>query len=277
MSEYGPPPTTRMPTVGRRSAALELPQLIGYAAGVLGILSFIWGFLTWYTTGGQGVAGYSIAGSGAGAAIGLSIAAGLIAAVDVLEKKAAGAVSAALAVAAFLVTLGLIIGKSPDGENIGSGIGLILELVTTILQMLGLAYLWLLATGRMSAPQRRPSSATWPGGAPAGQQPSEPQHQQQTQYGPGAPPPGQFPPQPPPGGYAPAPGQYGSPQPGYGPPHAQPAEPAGPPPSGYPPPPAPAQQPGPSGDWSAQQSYPGSARPPGGPESAEPEGGPANR
>jgi hypothetical protein len=272
-----------MPTARRRSAGLSPQQIIGYAAGALGILSFIWGFLTWFTAGAEGVAGYSVAGSGASAAIGLSIAAGAIAAVDALEKRPAGPVPASLAVAAFLVSLGLLIGKSPSGENVGVGVGLILELITTILQAAALVYLWLIATGRMRAPQPRARSAAWPGsghesgpgGAPHGM------------GGPGAPPPGQFPPQPPPGGYAPPAQQaYAPPQP-YG----QPGQPPqAPPPSGYGAPagyspsaptehlggpdPAMHAEPEPSGPiWSPQTAYPGSREEP---ERDETEGGVTN-
>jgi hypothetical protein len=252
-----------MAAAPRRSGSLEPQQAIGYLAGVLGILSFVWGFLSWYTNGDQGVSGYSIAGSGAGAAIGLSIAAGLLAAVGALEKQAASAVPAAMAAAAFLVTLGLLIGKSPQGESIGAGIGLILELITTIVQAVGLAYLWLVATGRMNAPQRRAAS-----GASAAPYQGQ-QYGAQGQQAASAPPPGQFAPQPPPGGYAPAAPQYGSAPAGYGQQYGRPPEPPvspssgyGPPSSGYPP--QPAEQPEPPAQWSPQQSYPGSTREPGG-------------
>lgn len=287
MSGYGSPPTTPMPAAPSRAANRDLPQLIGYAAGLLGVLSFIWGFLTWFTQGGQGVAGYSVYGSGAGAVIGLSIAAGAIAAADAVEKKKVGVIPPALALAAFLVSLGLLIGKSVPGVRIGVGVGLILALITTIVQAAALIYLWLLATGRMRSPQPRPAAGGWQG-------------QQQDPYraGPSAPPPGQFPPQSPPGGYAPPaqpqypPPSYGQdypsrppepPAPGYGAPGSSGAHAAetGTPPGTYPgtqpgsQPPAPSsgpeEHPGPQ--WSPQTSYPGSPREPERPES---EGGSAN-
>lgn len=265
MSGYGPPsnipPTTPMPAAPRQ-AGREPAQMVGYLAGMLGLLSFVWGFLSWFSQGGAGFAGYSIAGSGAGAVIGLSIVAGLLAAVDALDKRASGALPAALAVAAFLVALGLLIGKSPSGEGVGVGVGLILELITTLVQAVGLAYVWLVATGRMRAPQTRAAAGGWPGQSQA-QSHGQPQGQQPYQYGPAAPPPGQFAPQPPPGGYAPAPTQYGAPQPSAGyPPATGPGQQAG-------------QQSGAAERWSQQQPYPGSAQGPGG-SGEQGEHGPAN-
>lgn len=229
MSGYGPPshvppntapntaPTTPMqapaaqqpPARSRMPAAQEPSSLIGYAAGALGVLSFIWGFLTWYSqhngfAGSEGVSGYSIAGGGAGAAIGLSIAAGLIAAGGVLERKRPALLPAALALAALLVTIGAMIGKGVPGSRIGSGVGLILELITTILQAAGLTYLWLRESDRVPTGRSRSAQPAWPGGS--------------SQYGQFAPPPGQFPPAAPPGGYAPP--RRDVPE-GYQPPSAQ--------------------------------------------------------
>jgi len=259
MSGYGPPPSAPpgRPSPEHRPSAAN-PHLIGYAAGALGVLSFVWGFLTWYSQSGQTYAGYSIAGGPAGAAIGLSLVAGLLAAAAAWLGRDSGAAPAVLAVAAFLVTLGTLIAKSPSGSDFSTGAGLILELITTIVQAAGLSYLLLQATGRLPQPRPRQSTGSWPGGA--------------SQYGQVAPPPGQFPPAPPPGGYTPAgrtsqgyqhPGQppYAQP-PGAVPPPAGGQQP-GPPPFGggtspYAPPPAPPSPPAQSAPSSPQGASPDS-------------------
>src|SRR5436190_23930165 len=106
MSNYGTPAQSRPAASPERRA-----QLLGYAAGVIGILSFIWGFLDWFSDQDQGVAGYSVAGAGAAATIGLSLTAGLIAAAYAFENRAPAVEPVALAVAALLIVVGILIGK----------------------------------------------------------------------------------------------------------------------------------------------------------------------
>lgn len=209
MSGYGPPPAAPPQSSPRRANSSQPePHLLGYAAGVLGVLSFVWGFLDWYTVQGQGQAGYSFVGGGAGAAIGLSLTAGLLAAGIAVERRNLPVAPVAIALSAFLVTLGVLIRKAPSGTDVGTGVGLILELVTTIVQTLLLGYLYLHATGRLPAPRPRNTAPAYPPG-PGGA----------SHYGQFAPPPGQFPPAQPPGGYAPAPAQHAGGQPGYHPPY----------------------------------------------------------
>ncbi|MEP7021345.1 MAG: DUF5336 domain-containing protein [Pseudonocardiales bacterium] len=186
-----------------------------YIAGGLGVLSFIWGFLKWITEGSgdskTSYGGYALASPGV-AVIGLSLAAGLLAAAAAWEKSPASLTPVVLAVAALLLAFGILIGKGSisaggrgGGPNFGIGIGLILELITTLAQVGVLVFAWMTAAGRI--PAKAAQAPQWPA------QPQQPYPGQ-----PGAP--GQ-------------PGQYGPPQTYGGP--AQP--PAGPPP-GYGPPPA---------------------------------------
>lgn len=217
MTAYGPP--AGPPAPARPAASPEQrANLLGYVAGVLGVLSFVWGFLTWFTEGSGDHAptatGYSIQGAGATAVIGVSLAAGLLAAVRSYEKKDAALVPVALGVTALLLVIGVVIGKGgiDDGSgnsiDVGMGIGLILELITVILQVGALVVAWLMATGKMPTP--RPH-------APA--QPQYPGYQPQQGY-----------PQQPPQGYGPPPGytQQGAAthdQPQYQPPQPQQQQP----------------------------------------------------
>jgi predicted lipid-binding transport protein (Tim44 family) len=185
-------------------------QALGYAAGAAGVLSFIWGFLNWYN---GSTAGYSVLGGGAGATIGLSIVAGGLAAARAYENKAPSVEPFVLSLAAFLIALGIIIGKgSTDafgGGDVGTGVGLILQLITSIIQAAILGYAWMAATGRLPAPRPHHPTQQWqqPGSGyqpptaqfqqqPA-QQPAPPQYQQQPPPGYEGPPPGYQPPPPP--------------------------------------------------------------------------------
>lgn len=147
---YGPPqqnPQSRPP--------MSADQRLAYAswAGAgLGVLMFIWGFLDWYGQGSDGIGGYSPAGGGAATVVGLSLAAGIVAAVHALEKKFDSPLPAALAVASALVVVGVLIGKSSIGANgsVDADIGLILALITAIVQAAVLAYVWLTSSGRLA-------------------------------------------------------------------------------------------------------------------------------
>jgi hypothetical protein len=192
MAGYGGPGAPRPPASPEQRA-----QILGYAAAALGVLSFIWGFLDWEQAsgGGSGVSGYE---SGyAQACVGLTLAVGLLAAVRAFEHRPAGLDLVAVSVTGLLVVFALMV-NLPDAAD--SAVGLILQLITAIVQVGVLVLAWLMATGRM--PAGRPS----------------------------APPPGQW--QGPPQGYPPPPGGFHPPGPGYQPPQA-------PPPQGYQPPPPP--------------------------------------
>jgi hypothetical protein len=219
-----PPPAARPPATPERRA-----ELLGYGAGGLGVLSFVWGFLDWFTNGGAGTGGYSVLGGGAVAAIGLTLVAGLLAAGRAFENRAPSIEPLAVAVAGFLVVLGILVGKSniAGAGNVDAGIGLILQLITAIVQVGVLGYGWLAAIGRL------PASRPHPRGHGHHQPPPD---QAQWQQPPGY---GQQPP-----GYQehPPPGYQEQPAPPYSPP-TQPfqQQPPGyqPPPQGYEPPPNP--------------------------------------
>lgn len=192
MTEYGQPPSAyqlprRQASPGQRAA------LLSYLAAGLGVLSFIWGFLTWYTEGqGDGetsYSGYALATQGS-ALVGLSLAAGLVALALVLDKRGPSLVPTAVAAAGVLVAVGQMAGHGmigvPKGSgeaHVGIGIGLILGLITVVLQLAALALAWMTASGRMPAPRPR--------------QPQYPQYGQQ-----------QYPGQPAQQPYPTQPGQY---------------------------------------------------------------------
>ena len=115
---------------------MDRSAILGYAAAGLGLLNFVWGFLHWLTVGNNGVSGYASLGQ---AVVGLSLAAGLVAAASVLEKKLLGTVPAALAVAAALVALGIVI--SHDAYNTDAG--LILAFITSLVQAAVCVYAYL--------------------------------------------------------------------------------------------------------------------------------------
>jgi uncharacterized protein DUF5336 len=229
MTAYGPPPTPKASASPAQRAAL-----LSYVAGGLGVLSFIWGFLKWLTEGeGDGktqFAGYALFSQGV-AVIGFSLAAGLLAAGLAWDKKPPTLAPVAFSVTALLLAVGILIGKgsidSGGGEGspkVGIAIGLILELITVVIQVGLLVYGWLTASGRVSA-NRAPA---WPGQQPPQQYPGPqgpqaPPSAQPGAYGPPqtyGPPPPQAPPGPPQGppqGYGPPPQAGG----GYGPPPSQ--------------------------------------------------------
>ncbi len=216
MSGYGSPAPSQAPLSAARRA-----QLFGYAAGALGVLSFVWGFLDWYavSSGGPGQSGYESAV--AEACVGLSLAVGLLAAVRAFENKPINLDLVAISATALLVVFAVLV-SVPDGVD--SEVGLILQLITAIAQVGVLVVGWLIATGRMPAsrppapPQTpwQPSPGQYP---PAGQQqyqpPGPPAYQPPQGYQPPAGYPQQQPPPPP------AQPGYQPPQPGYQPPPEQ--------------------------------------------------------
>jgi Family of unknown function (DUF5336) len=199
MTGYGAPQPQQ-----RSGEQLPLFDLIG--AG-LGVLAFIWGFLDWYgSSDGGGTAtfkGYGQLSGSAGAAIGLSVLAGAVAATSLLDRKAKGSlIPLAASAASLLVTFGLLVGKE-KGSDIK--IGLILMLITAIVQVGVFVAGWLQAEGKImtgaragAGAQQWGSSQQWGGGyqqqgypqAPTQQygQPVQPQYgqppqHQQPQYG----------------------------------------------------------------------------------------------
>jgi uncharacterized protein DUF5336 len=218
MTAYGPPPTPRASASPTQRAAM-----FSYIAGGLGLLSFIWGFLKWITEGdGDGkvqLGGYAVQSPGV-AVIGFSLGAGLLAAGLAWDKKPPTLAPVVFAITSLLLVIGILIGKGSvdtggsGSAKIGIGIGLILELITVILQAGVLVFGWMTANGRVPV-NRAPA---WPG-------------QQQPQPYPGPQGPPQGPPPAQPGGYGP-PQTYGPPP--QGPPHQTPQPGYGPPPQGNP-------------------------------------------
>jgi Family of unknown function (DUF5336) len=199
MTGYGAPQPQQ-----RSGEQLPLFDLIG--AG-LGVLAFIWGFLDWYGSSDVGgtatFKGYGQLSGSAGAAIGLSVLAGAVAATSLLDRKAKGSlIPLAASAASLLVTFGLLVGKE-KGSDIK--IGLILMLITAIVQVGVFVAGWLQAEGKImtgaragAGAQQWGSSQQWGGGyqqqgypqAPTQQygQPVQPQYgqppqHQQPQYG----------------------------------------------------------------------------------------------
>jgi hypothetical protein len=226
--------------------------LLHFLAGALGVLSFIWGFLTWFTEGHGGgafhFAGYAFSSAGV-APIGLSILAGAIAVANTVDGKIASFVPSAVAISALLTVIGVAGGKGnvgPGDAQIGMGVGLILELITCVVQVAVLLIAWLAANGRLGVP-RPPAHPGYPtGGTP---RPGYPV----TGYGAPAPsyPPPAYPGQQHPQSNQPYPGQPypGQPHAGYGPPsYSQPGyhppAPSAPPPEQASQPEQPQSQPG---------------------------------
>ncbi|MGI8867258.1 MAG: DUF5336 domain-containing protein [Mycobacteriales bacterium] len=239
MSGYSPPdaqgqqgayqapqqaPGRSAPSAG--GSALPLFEIIGAA---LGVLTWIWGFLNWF----DGIKGFS--GFGAGV-IALALAASVVGAAGLLvrsEHKAAATLqaymAAGLAAGAVLISFGMMVGH---GDQVpGTKIGLILALITTILQAGAFTAAFLEKKGVI------PSLAGMGGAKPQQQYPGYPQqgHQQ-------------------PGGYQ-APQQQG----GY-----QAPQPGGQQPGGYQ-----APQPPASGQQGYQGYQPPPQNPSGGPQGAE--------
>lgn len=128
---------------------IKRERMLSTVAGVLGILMFVWGFLKWLSVGGQDselkYGGFAF-NMPTTAVIGLSLAAGLIALLGATERRAGrgvpSAVPTGLAAASLLLAVGILLGKdtiSPDTGDVGVEIGLILGLITAVLQTAVLA------------------------------------------------------------------------------------------------------------------------------------------
>jgi hypothetical protein len=252
MTGYGPPSAYSSAPPPRPVAATgstaPVFDLIGI---VLGVLSIVWGFLDWYGSSGNFTyKGFATTGAGA---IGLSVLAAAAAAFALLDREAKGTVvPAAASVAAVLVTAGLLVGK-PSGED--AKVGLILQLITALLQAVMFVLGWLQAKGKI---MQHPVNAPYPGPAWGGAPYSYPTHAADL---PSQPLPF-MPPYPGGGGYPPRP-QYQQPYP----PAAYP-QPTSPPAPSHQPErqQAPSEPPYPSGQPESRTSYPppsGEQSPPG--------------
>ena len=118
--------------------------------GVLGLLMFVWGFLTWFSVGNEPdeleYSGFAFQ-MPTTSVIGFGLAAGLLALLGQSERRPGrgvpSAIPTALAATSLLLAIGIYIGRdevSPDlGVDVGVEIGLILALITALLQTAVLA------------------------------------------------------------------------------------------------------------------------------------------
>ncbi|MDT4936488.1 MAG: hypothetical protein QOG80_159 [Pseudonocardiales bacterium] len=170
MSSYGSSP---VPTSAR--AQLPRERLMSYAAAGLGLLMFVWGFLNWLKLDDgeqkQSYAGYAF-GSPAMAVIGFSVAAGVLALVGAMDRRpdrgVPSGVPVALATTSLLLVIGLLVGKgmiapkSSFGADVKVDVGLILAVITAIVQAAVLGLEWL---SRQQVPGMPPTvlPAAYPG------------------------------------------------------------------------------------------------------------------
>jgi hypothetical protein len=129
----------------RDNAALKRERTLSMLAGALGLLMFVWGFLRWLNVG-DGTNQHKYSGYAfempTTAVVGLSLAAGLMAALGAMERRPGrgvpSAVPTALAATSLLLAIAIFLGKgaiSPTlGAKVGVEIGLILALVTALIQ-----------------------------------------------------------------------------------------------------------------------------------------------
>jgi peptidoglycan/LPS O-acetylase OafA/YrhL len=139
-------------TTSRRVAAsnLQRERMLSMVGGVLGLLMFVWGFLTWFQVGDEPddleYSGFAFQ-MPTTAVIGFGLAAGLMALLGQSERRPGrgvpSAIPTALAATGLLLAIGIYIGRdevSPDlGVDVGVEIGLILALITALLQTVVLA------------------------------------------------------------------------------------------------------------------------------------------
>lgn len=150
-----------------RGGSLALASLVAPIVGVLGLLMVIWGYLDWW---GSQYYGYTIGGGAAGIAI--SLVAAAIVAAPLLGRKPDGEnlsrlylTAAGASLGAALMVLGAWLVK-PDGAH--TGVGMILALVTALVQLAVLVVGALHAGGSMSLPSvggRKPQQQSGPYGA----------------------------------------------------------------------------------------------------------------
>lgn len=122
---------------------MNLGQVLPLVVAGLGVLNFIWGFLPYYSQGGESVSSY---GAGAGWLPLLLLAAGLLALGPIVPKG----VKAAFPVAVLSVVglLGAFFAWVTGGDlNPDKGVGLILLFVFALLQAVAAVALWLFDAG----------------------------------------------------------------------------------------------------------------------------------
>jgi peptidoglycan/LPS O-acetylase OafA/YrhL len=130
---------------------LKRERALSLAAGVLGLLMFVWGFLRWFNVGDQAhhqsrYSGYAFY-TPTTAVIGFSLAAGLMAALGAMERRRGrgvpSAIPTALAATGLLLAIAVALGKgeiSPTfGAKVGLEIGIYLAIATAAVQTIVLA------------------------------------------------------------------------------------------------------------------------------------------
>lgn len=132
------------------SPATTRERSLSMAAGALGLVMFVFGFLKWLSFGDgdqkSSFSGYAFE-MPTTAIIGLSLAAGLIALLGALERRPGRGVPSAiptgLAAAGLLLAIGVFLGKgsiSPErGSEVGVEIGLVLGVLVAAVQTAVLA------------------------------------------------------------------------------------------------------------------------------------------
>ena len=170
---YGPQPPAAAPGSDPRPRR----EPLALAAAGLGALTFLVGFLPFYTSGDNGISGYAL-GTPTSAAIGFSVLAGLITAAGLLPRPGQPPLAAAeqlLAAAAALTALLLAVANLLSKGSLSGDVafGFVLFLLSVLAQAAVLVYSWLVATGRMasltgSAPAVRSGGAPVQYGPPPG-------------------------------------------------------------------------------------------------------------
>jgi hypothetical protein len=129
------------------NSKLQRERMLSFAAAGLGVLMFVWGFLRWFELGDEPdelkYSGFAFQ-TPSTAVIGFALAAGLMAFLGATESRPGrgvpSAIPTALAATGFLLAVGLYAGKdeiSPDDAvKVAADIGLILALITSLLQTL---------------------------------------------------------------------------------------------------------------------------------------------
>ncbi len=172
--------TTELPQVTMNHRVTARLPVLEWAAVLLGISTFAWGFLDWYGVSGDGQNGYRLMDGYP--PIGFALVATVLAVVnmrpDRTERTAWFAIGMSLLAVAFTVLAAVVKPTfialvealaTIDGDSnvhLTIKIGLILTLVSTALQLICLVVAWLFASGRVVTARR---SAVVPAPA-AGQQ-----------------------------------------------------------------------------------------------------------
>lgn len=133
------------PPAQHTESTVKRERTLSMIAAALGALMFVWGFLRWLNVD-DGSKQHKYSGYAfempTTAVIGFSVAAGLMALFGAMERRRGrgvpSAVPTALAATSLLLAIAIFLGKgaiSPDfGGQVGVEIGLILALITALLQ-----------------------------------------------------------------------------------------------------------------------------------------------